>query len=426
MTAINFNVWKTTQTNNIGIAGTAGFGVGVCPIGYPGLAGLYGYTEPLSDTWGNYQFWDGSIMCWIPACAIKWGTGSNGLGINVIDVKPYSYFGSVAAANAAGYYIHRAFYDNNTLMQGVFVDKFLCSNNGGTASSLRNGNPLSSSAAHNPFSGLTGAPPNFYYGAIAAAKTRGADFFPRTSFIGHLLATLSLAHAQASTSTDFCAWYDGAGITNFPKGCNNNALGDANDASILYVSDGYANAGKTGSANLFARTTHNGQNCGVCDLNGNMWEIAPGLATDSAGTAYYVLNATTQMKSVTGGNTLATDLWGATGLAALYTNLGATYGAALASSTLKTFGSAAQVFSEAVSGNAWLAAGAGIPLVGGVGGTNAFGSDGFWDYRPADMCPLAGGGWNNYSSEGVWALTLGNVRGASSDNGGFRAALYVG
>ena len=157
-----------------------------------------------------------------------------------------------------------------------------------------------------------------------------------------------------------------------------------------------------------------------------MWEITPGLATETAGTTYYVLKTAAQMKSMTAGVGGALDLWGTAGqLAANYDSLGATYGAAVASSSTKLYGNAAQVFSEATSGDAWKWTGLGGPLVGGVGGTNAFGSDGFWDYRPADMCPISGGGWGNSSSAGVWALGLYDGRGASDYGVGFRAALYL-
>ncbi len=411
--------------NQIGIAGSAGFGCGVCPGPLPvGMTGLQGYTDPTSANYGNYIFTDGSVMVWVPAFYYKYGTGSNGVALNGVDIKAFSYFADVATANASGYALHRAFYDGG-VQPGVFVDKYIPSNNGGIASSLKNGNPLSTAADHAPLSGLTGAPANYYYGAVAAAKTRGVNFFANSRFIQAALALLSLAHAQASSTTTWCAWFNAT--YNFPKGCNNNALGDANDAALVFVSDGsaYPNCSKTGSANLFARTTHNGQNCGIADLNGCMWEVGLGFTTNDAGTGYYVLKTTTRMKDVTGGSGGATDLWGAAGLAALYDSLGATYGAALASNTNKPYGSATQVLSEATSGLPWQAAGLGIPLVGGVGGTNLFGSDYFLDYRPAAMCPLSGGGWDNGSSAGVWAFHLSNVRGGSNYSVGFRSALYL-
>ncbi len=423
----------TQNVNHIGTPGGPGFGVGVCPVGAvpAGFVGMSGFTSPLSDNYGNYQFSDGSVMCWIPAFYYKWGTGSNGLAVNAVAIAPLSAYVNEAAANAAGFALHRAFYDGGAAQPGFFVDKYLCSNNGGTASSIKNGNPLSSDIAHNPFSGLTGEPPNIYGGAIPACKTRGAQFFPTSRFIHAALALLSYAHARASSNTTYCAWYHAT--NNFPKGCNNNALRDVNDTSVIWQSDGYTNCSKTGSAgygggvgNVFAKSTHNGQNCGVADLNGTMWEINLGLTSD--GTNLYILNTAVAMKDITNGTTLATDAWGSAGLAALYTSLGTTYQSLTDSNAVKLFGSANQVYSSSVNGTEWGAAGAGIPLATGTGGSNAFGNDGLWDYAPSgrnQLCPISGGDWANGSNAGVWALALDSVRGNSFPSVGCRAASYL-
>ena len=343
--------------SNIGTPGQQGFGVGIAPELPSGFAKLYGTEDPASQNYGNYQYSDGSVMVYVPAFFYKYGTGANGLAVNVVDVKPFGAYADVAAANAAGYALHRAFYNGGSIRPGVFVDKYLCSHNGGVASSIKGGIPLSSAArgslANETFADLTGAPTNAYHGAIVAAKTRGSRFFCNTRFIFAALALLANAHASASTSTAYCAWYS-AGSINYPKGCNNNALGDSNDATIAYQADGngtYASAPKTGSANFFAKTTHNGQACGIADLNGVLWEVNLGLTSN--GTNYFLLNTAVDVTTITSGNTLATDAWGATGLAALYTDIGATYGALTASNSNKVFGSAAQVLSEATSGIAW-------------------------------------------------------------------------
>lgn len=420
------------RANDIGAPGGRGFGVGVCPSPLPaGMSEIGGCRNPASANYGNYQFSDASVMVWIPAFYYKWGTGANGVALNEVTIKPESFFADVAAANTAGYALHRAFYDGGAAQRGVFVDKYLASNNSGTASSLANGIVLTSAQRGGlttaKFNSLTGTPALNFSGALASAKTRGASFFCSSRFIFAALAMLSYAHARASTATTYCAWYHAT--NNFPKGNNNNALSDAQDATVTWTYDGnaaYLGVGKTGSASTFAKSTHNGQNCGVADLNGLVWEITPGLTSN--GTNLYILKTSAAMKSVTAGNTLATDLWGATGIAALYDDLGTTYGALTDSDTAKLFGSASQVFSEATSGNAWNAAGMGIPLVGGVGGTNAFGNDGLWDYAPSgrnELCPISGGSWSNSSYAGVWALALPDVRTSSNDYVGFRAALYL-
>ena len=136
--ALLAQVRTTEETNDIGVPGRQGFGTGVCPGPLPvGMAGIGDFTDPASDTYGNYIFSDGSVMVWIPAFYYKLYKISS-----EIDIKPYSSFQDVAAANAAGYALPRAFYDGGQIQSGVFVDKFLCSNNKGVASSLKNGNPL--------------------------------------------------------------------------------------------------------------------------------------------------------------------------------------------------------------------------------------------------------------------------------------------
>lgn len=276
---------RASPLPDIGTAGTAGFGVGVAPdlAAAQGYTALAGYDDATSDNYGNYQYTDGSIMVWIPAFYYRIGHLDSphyaAYGANAIDVASWGEFANVAAANAAGYALHRAFYDNGQVQPGFFADKYMASNNGGIASSIALGAPLSTHPDHNPISGLTGTPGNFYGGCFDAAKTRGPQFFPAMRYMHTVLALLATAHGQAATSAAACAWYDAAGTTNFPKGNNNNAFADANDTSVTFTHDGYSggNSALTGSGTPFAKTTHNGQACGVTDLNGNMYEVSPGL-----------------------------------------------------------------------------------------------------------------------------------------------------
>ncbi|MFA5706594.1 MAG: hypothetical protein WDA41_09590, partial [Candidatus Neomarinimicrobiota bacterium] len=287
--------------NNIGVPGEVGFGVGVAPSNITGFTLLS--SNPANDNYGNYQYADGSIMCWIPAFYYRIGHADNptygDYGVNSVDVLPEYAFADVATANAAGYALHRAFIDGGAQKRGFMVDKYLCSKNalgaGYVASSIKNGLPISTHADHNPIADLTACSGNAYYYAIDAAHARdgvngavnaSSIFFCQSGSIFAALALLSLAHAQAATATTYCAWYDATGVANFPKGCNNNALADVDDTSVKWESDGYSNCGKTGSAgygggagNLFAKSTHNGQNCGVADVNGLMWELSLGMTS---------------------------------------------------------------------------------------------------------------------------------------------------
>lgn len=408
---------------DIGLPGGQGFGVGVCPEILPrGMVGLYGYTDPASPNYGNYVTADGSVMVWIPAFYDKWGRSNNGLPINTCSIVGYMAFDSEAEAVSAGYALHRAFIDGGRKKSGFFIDKYQCSASAsGIAVSVKNRPPLSSGEAHNPFSSLRGNQTNAYHGALGAAKTRGEKFAVATRFMHAALAELSYAHAQNSFGTTFCAWYDP--YNNWPKGNNNNALRDSVDTSVLYVSEGYDNSALTGSGEPFAKTTHNGQQCGVADLNGSLFEVSLGFTSD--GTNYFALLPSVEIANLTGGNTLASDAWGTTGLAANYENLGSTIDAFAGSATSKLFGNTNQVFSSAQVGSGWTARCLGIPLAGGVGGTNAFGNDSFGDNRTNECCLLSGGYWASTSGAGVWSIFSSHSRTSSSELVGFRSALYL-
>ena len=493
--------WLGTVINDIGRAGAQGFGVGICPALPAGFTPMLGASDPASDNYGNYTYSDGSVMVWVPAFFYKYGDGVNGLAANLVDIRPESAYASVAHAVAEGYALHRAFYDGGAVQRGVMVDKYQVSNNVGTASSLKNGNPLTPYATHNPFSGLTGAPANIYASAFAVCKTRGALFFPSSRFIFSALALLALAHANASTATTYCAWYQvGA---NFPKGNNNNALHDANDSTVVYTTDGYPNCGQTGSGLPFAKTTHNGQNSGIADLNGNLWEITPGLtcigvqktitaatqanpcqltvvghglvtgaaveifgitgmvelngkiytatvvdannvtldgvnstafAAYTAGGAVragtlYALKTSVAMKNVTSGNTLATDHWGATGVAAQFDAITLSFLTIYPNNAnYERFGSGSNpVLSAATSGAEWIKAGAGLPVAGGWGASGAtqFGQDMLYQALVNELCPISGSNWGDNSAAGVWSLYLANTRSTSGSLVGCRAALYL-
>lgn len=283
------------QINTIGTPGQQGFGVGICPSLPAGYSAMPGATDPANENYGNYQYTDGSIMVWVPAFFMRLAHADNATygahGANSIDIKPLSYFSDEAQANAQSYYLHRAFVNAGANQLGFFRDKYDCSLNGTIASSLRNTMPMVSGPAAGQigFTGCTAngqTPANAYYGALQAAKSRGNQFFPESVFIADALCRLSEAHAQAATSTAWCAWFDDTGVRNFPKGNDNGALKSEADVSqngagaVTFVSAGassYAAFAKTGSGAPFARTTHNGQACGITDVAGNIYKINPGL-----------------------------------------------------------------------------------------------------------------------------------------------------
>jgi hypothetical protein len=426
-----------TAVGDIGTPGAAGFGVGICPLASlpTGFTLLAGFSTPSHANYGNYAYSDGSTMVFIPAFYYKVGTGSNGLGVNAIDVRPKSYYANTPAANADGYALHRAFIDGGVEQVGFFVDKYKVSKvakgAGYVGGSIKNGLPLSTSADHNPIVDLTASGGvNAYYKAIDCAHARdgvagavnaASIFHVASQFQRAALALLSMAHGQACTSTVNCAWYNAT--YNYPKGCNNNALRDADDTSVLYVTDGYSNCGKTGSGDPFAKTTHNGQACGVSDLNGLMYEISLGVTCN--GTNFYAAKQATAMKAFTSGNAGATDHWGATGIAAMMDQFTPPFPG---NDAWTFFGNGAnQVLSEAVSGAGYLLAGLGLPKdVNGFDatGTVLFGKDGCYQAVTNELCLLACANWYGTSIAGVWSLAWNGSRSHSDNYLGWRCACY--
>lgn len=133
--------------------------------------------------------------------------------------------------------------------------------------------PLSTNSAHNPISALIGAPANNHGGWVDACRYSGYEAL--TIFQWNVLQLVTLYMSQSAFGTSIVAFNDVAPF--FPKGNNNNALKDANDTSVAFASSGYSNCALAGSGSNFAKTTHNGQACGVSDINGNMYKLAIGL-----------------------------------------------------------------------------------------------------------------------------------------------------
>lgn len=415
-----------SRNNDIGVQGTANFGIGVTDVLPVGMSEMAGTTELGHANYGNYKYSDGSMMCWIPLFYYRWGGADSPYaakyGLNSCDVKSKHDFVDVAAANAAGYALHRAFYDEGQIKDGFFVDKYKCTNKSNKASSIKGWSPITVDEYNYVLSGIS----DFSNNSIVIAKTRGEDFFVSTIFIQRALSLLSMAHAQASTSNSACAWYDATGIANYPKGANN-VLRDFNDTTVTYKATIGTNNPLTGTATPFAKTTHNGQTNGVADLNGIRSELVLGL-TQLAG-KYYVLKTSVKASELQKGVTLPTDAWGAQGIAANYELLGTKYESLTGSTLNKRMGNGDnQVFSSAVTGKGWQAACAGIPLLTGVSdesvdSSTVFGKDLFADIRIDNVYPLVGGSTSDKAIAGIWYTHL-VIPFSDRGSHAFRSALY--
>ena len=436
---------ETGYTGGIGVAGEQGFGVGIYPGTLPsGFSTMPGTDDKASANYGNYQYSDGSIMVFVPLFYYRIGSASSpryaAYGANAIDIAGAKAFAGESEANAAGYALHRAFKDGGAVKSGFFIDKYLASKNGTTSCrSVANADPISltTDASYNPSNGMTGCT-GIAADAVVLSRARGVGVFNVASvFMYDALAKLSLAHGQAATGTAACAWYDATGTTNFPKGCNNNALADVNDTSVTYAAS-YDKKPKTRAITNFAKTTHNGQESGVADINGSMYQAMLGVT--QAGTSEidsarnyngdaYLLKPSAALASLTGGFGGATDAWGTTG--SLATNYDLINGFLPWTSAIGPvcFGNGSnQVFSGAVSGTDYLRSCSGIAALAGMSaaGTNQFGNDYCYQNNRANLFPMASGFWYYSAAAGVVFRDWGGDRSyAGRGDVGFRSAAYV-
>lgn len=394
---------------DIGIPGNVGFGTGAVPSGImpSGWTRLSGHTDPASDNYGNVLDPTGSVMVWIPKFYFKWNAD------NTVEIS---------ASAKSGFALHRAFIDGGVEKSGFFVDKYSCGNVAGVFASKQGIDPCSTNTGHNPIASLNHTPRNRFGGLYGAVKSRSSDHALTSIFIYNALATL--AHAQGKAGTN-CAFADVSPL--HPKGCNNNALKDSNDASVTFTSSGYSNCAMTGSGVPFAKTTHNGQNCGVADLNGNMWEVASGLikhGTDDA--VFEILKESVRLADILNdGVTL-----GAGGAydSDLYDNLDLT--GAMGKNATNKFGNAAnQVFMTNTdrASKQYKMTTAGLPMIGGysAGGTTEFGNDYYREYWQDKVSPVVGGAYKSASNAGVFSLTFYYTRLANSGYVGGRVSVYL-
>ena len=447
----NIEIISTRTPGVIGTQGGQGFGVGIYPYQSPpsGFTPLSGHDDPASANYGNYQYSDGSIMVFVPRFYYRIGNAASPryatYGANAIDIVGIDTYATEAAANTAGYAMHRAFKDGGSDKYGFFIDKYLASKNGTTScKSVQNGVPISltTSATYTNSNGMTtgeGSCTGIYADAVLLASSRGVGTFNVASvFMYSALSLLALAHAQASSNTTYCAWYDAT--NNFPKGCNKNSLADTNDAGVTFTTAGDSGTSakpKTGSGSPFAKTTHNGQSCGVADLNGALYQVMLGItnagtsATDTTqktdGNAY-VLKTSVALSSLTYGWNGTNDAWGDT------TNLATKYDLETglfpwgSATGLVYFGSGSnQVFSGATSGISWKRTACGIQNAtsgADATGTSQFGNDGCYQYNRANLFAMSAASWNGAASAGVFFRYWVSSRSSDGGDVGFRAGSY--
>lgn len=299
---------KSKQT--IGIAGQQGFGVGVyggdpADLTAIGLTPMEGCEDPSSANYGNYIHTNTSVMVYIPAFCYRIGNANAPSyandSANALEIRDAS------KGIGNGWVLHRAFINGGKRKLGFFIDKYLCSADHdiniatsiADAHQLMTCNGATATTSTQSMPDCTGDTTD----AITLCRARGQAYACASAFQWSALSMLSLAHGQAATSTDYCAWYSSS--NSFPKGCNNGKYGDVNDNTISYGRH-YDYMGKTGSGSPPQKVTHNGQLCGVADVNGVSRQILLGAY---GGSTFGVAKESVSMHDFTKDNIKAPEMY---------------------------------------------------------------------------------------------------------------------
>lgn len=409
---------KIKQT--IGKAGQQGFGVGIyggdpADLTTMGLSPMQGCEDPASENYGNYMHTNGSVMVFIPAFCYRIGHTSapsySRDGANALEIRDASL------GQGDGWFLHRAFIDGGKQKLGFFVDKYLCSkksDNSNIAVSVKNADQISLTSTSNYInsSSMTGCSGRIY-DAITLGRARGEGYSCVSAFQWSALSILSLACGQATTSADNCAWYDANHKTNFPKGSNNDCK-DINDSSVTFSAhSANPSFGKTGSGTPFAKTTHNGQACGVTEVNGCMLQPLLGIYQTSSRGTFAVVKESYKMHDFTKDNyNTSSNFDTIEGFYNRSGHWGNGSNCAFSTGSTNTERSMFGVF----------------PVLSGAsgGGTSLFGNDLASNYANSKQVLLAAGKYYDGSNAGVWYRSGGYDAWNSSDyNAGFRAAGYA-
>ena len=192
---------------------------------------------------------------------------------------------------------------------------------------------------------------------------------------------------------------------------------------------GITQADWVGAKDKIWAITKTGDNTFTIAFNSSAFAVAYDAGTDPGTVAkgtFYAAKETTAMKDFTSGTTLATDHWGATGVAAMMDPFVPPFKSANGFG-MRMGSGANQVLSEAVSGAGWLLTGLGCPKDGAridASGTALFGTDYFYQYIRDQLCLRSCAYWDAGSNAGVWSSAWDLYRTYSSYSVGFRAACY--
>lgn len=415
----NYSIYRP---NSIGLAGTAGFGIGDIDVAVPGMN---------RKMMGNYIDETGSWMCFFPISKMRIGHSASPkyttFGANTVEIADLTtaertakvgltYTGKSDLDLGDGWFIPPCFVDGGKVLKGLWYDKYKGGFEDGVLKSKKGLEPIHShtDARYGPrFSDVlvngVSAGANRYDTAYNVVKSRGADYcVPANQFYSYL-NLLVQCQAQNATSSLECAWI--AVEPKQPKG-NNNSLKDINDASVKYNQAQSLNAGKstTGAVVNFERTTHDGSILGVADVNGGMHEIASGFTRTNID-GFLTIKKSVALKDLTPTTAFEVSNFDPLNIADVVAGN---------DGWIKIGNGENAVFENTVASDRTFN---GIPLATGVStnGLNQWGADGIYRWLADYMVPLRAGDWTFTLDAGPGFLILSHVRTHSRYDVGVRA-----
>lgn len=230
---------------------------------------------------------------------------------NSLVVAPADSFTDEADANANGFILPRAFIDGDVEQDGFFISNTLVVLTGTNPKNffvgLQNQNDGNGKYIARMTSSISG---------IDGGVSKCIDLFSRTEssfqqdcglrlvtcFMMAAISCLSLIQGQYATSNDDCAWYDPSLKMNYPKGINNRNR-DVDDPSVTINVAMSPTSGDV-IANNYAKTTHNGSNSGITNVNGWLWGTSLGVDRSN-----YLLKKSVTLNSIKASNVASSTLY---------------------------------------------------------------------------------------------------------------------
>ena len=386
-----------------------GFGAGVAYMptiaASLGLTAMDGASERTHENFGNFVDSRNNVFVCIPMMYYKADTNTR---IDELMGVPKVEVSYIAKDGYAPFYAFKK--SNGEYVPCVFVSKYIMSKGSDNKPAfVKNADPVSSDSRYNGIQQFSGVDAN-NIGFFTAIRMLGSNYCLHYAALRFVYYMVAEAHkqkailrfgARSKVPSSICAYLDIAPY--YPKG-NNTNWGDTDDTSLKYTRAGSGThqtssygVGKTGSANNLAKTTFNGQKCGIADMGGNMWEVDGGYIADSTQT--YILKGIDTLKSLNKDNYNNTAFF--VGLNLENRRTSSAYMCGNGTNPLFTFNS---------SGNAYNCDNFLIPLASGMSssGTDAYGKD--YNY-PLGNAPLFAG---YYSFSGSCGLLCANNNGWAS------------